>query len=405
MPFSNDPDPDAGGGFGLLDLDEDSEGGFGLIGDEPDASQGFGQIIIGSSESDHEFSSRVSSEKDMKLLRVMAKSGFHFAELEDQSLYMENSGMSNIKGFSGPIDLALIIGNDGRLDSLIYQGSSETKSYLKKMNSAGYFNQYSGLELDRKHTLDAVSGATITSVAVARTVNELYQESLLVFPSRTSHRAGSFSVEAKLSKIWILNLTILSLIFALMSFRKTRKKPLILIISLVSVAWLGFYMNASFTCLLFVQAFVNQGLSVFTIAYIGLALASAIWFNNSYCKYICPYGNAQRLMLKISPFRKKSFILKNRQLKYIRYTVALGMITGYLAGLDMLSRYELFPHLFGMQISKLMFWISLATVLISLLVPNLWCRAMCPTGCVLDVIADLGENKIAKKHLITNHNT
>lgn len=395
-------DPDALGGFGLLDLEEETEGGFGMIGAKPGTTQGFGQICIGSSESDSEFSSRISNDLGVDPLRVSSKSGFLFAELEDFSLYMENNGMSNVKGFNGPIDLALVMGNDGKMDSLIYKGSSETPFYLRKMSTAGYFTQYTGLELDRSHTLDAVSGATISSVAVARAVNELYWASFEAFPSRGT---GSFLVEAKLSRIWILNLALLVIMFLAMSLRKFRRKPVILIVSLVSLAWLGFYLNSSFTFLLFIQAFASRGLSVFTIAYIGLVLVSAIWFRNSYCKHVCPYGNAQRLVQKISPFPKKQFFLTNRQLRLIRYAVAVFIIAGYLAGLDILSRYELFPHLFGEELSSVMFWVSLGMVLISLRVPNLWCRALCPTGCVLDTVSDLAEKRFKSDSYKSIHKT
>lgn len=398
--IGEDTPNDIAGKYGSLDLNETKTHGYGYIKNTHKEKTGFGQIEFENRLNDSAFVNRLKSRFTTDDIKVYSTSGISYALINGKQIYIENRGVTEINGFNGKINLAMVVNTEGVVDSVIYLSSEETPSYINKIVKTGYFNQYSNLQTSKQHTIDAVAGATITSVATAKAVNEIFvlaQHKIL-----NDYLTGNFSnfnVVAKLNKKWIVNLILLIAVFGLLSFKKFRKKKMLIAISLFTVVWLGFYLNASFTYLLFIKSFTTTGLSVFTIAYILLTLGSTIWFKNTYCKYICPFGNAQRLMFRISPFKKQKTIIKNKHLKIARYVISIFVIVGYLSGFEILSEYELFPYLFSLNTFSVLFGISVLMLLISMRIPNLWCRALCPTGCILDMVSDISENRFLIKKL------
>jgi NosR/NirI family nitrous oxide reductase transcriptional regulator len=84
--------------------------------------------------------------------------------------------------------------------------------------------------------------------------------------------------------------------------------------------------------------------------------------------------------------------VSNRLLGVVRLAIALALGLGILTGLRDWGSFEPFPDLFGVELlDSPWFWLSLAVVLASAFVPMLWCRALCPTGAVLDTITQLAR--------------
>lgn len=381
--------------FGNIDTEENKARGYGYIKSKAKNKESFGTIEFDNKLNDSLFIKRVKLKFNSNNIKFYNNSGIAYALVDGKQIYIENTNITQIIGFNDVINLALIINLEGNIDSVIYLSSNETQSYINTIIRSGYFNQYSNLPSNKAAVIDAVSGATITSVATAKAVNEIYKlaEDEILSDYLTGNYTD-FSITAQLNKIWILNLGILILLFAILLFKRFRKRKIFTAISLFTVVWLGFYLNASFTYLLFIKAFTVSSLSIFSITYILMVLASTVWTKNTYCKHICPFGNAQKLMFKISPFKKSKAIFKNKQLKLIRYSISIIVIIGYLSGIEILSEYELFPYFFSVNTSYLIFGISVLVMLISMRIPNLWCRALCPTGCVLDTISDVSDNKL-----------
>ncbi len=310
-------------------------------------------------------------------------------------LYLENTGLNkNVKGYAGPIDIGMTVGMDGRIRNVRHLRSLETTSYLRDIEQAGFYTQFEGMPLDgRSYEVDFVSGASLTSEGIARSVTKLVsvaRESPLEVYVDT--QATGFDVKAVLPDTWILSAALIGTLFLLVRFRKVRQsKALSLGISILSVLYLGFYLNNSFTYVTFLQPFLGTGWSWLLGAYATMVLASAIWDGNSYCRYVCPYGNVQRLLVRFVPFRGK-LPVSNRVLDAIRWLIALALCIGIVSGLRDWASFELFPDLFGVEIlDSPWFWLSLAVVLTSTYFPMLWCRTLCPTGTVLDGIALLSR--------------
>lgn len=324
----------------------------------------------------------------------------YYAEERDQDgklvqLYLENTGLNKeVKGYAGPIDIGMTIGMDGRIRSVRHLRSLETTSYLRDIEKAGFYAQFEGIPLDgESYKVDFISGASLTSEGIARSVSKLVsvaRESPLEVYVDT--QATGFDVKAVPPSTWILNAALIAALFLVVRFKKVRQsKILSLSIGAFSALYLGFYLNNSFTYVTYLQPFLGTGWSYLLAAYATLVLAAAIWDGNSYCRYVCPYGNVQRFLMRIMPFRGR-LPVSNRVLDLVRWAITIALSIGIIAGFRDWSSYELFPDLFGIEVlDSPWFWLSLAVVLTSAYFPMLWCRMLCPTGAVLDGVAFLAR--------------
>jgi NosR/NirI family nitrous oxide reductase transcriptional regulator len=319
-----------------------------------------------------------------------------------RELYLENTGLNKrIKGYAGPIDVSMTVGLDGTIQRVTYLRSAETTSYLKDIESAGFYEEFEGIPLDgESYQIDALTGATLTTEAIARSVSSLVsigRESPLEIYIDTE--PAGFVVKAELPATWIIDAALITLIFVLVWIKGIRRsKRLIQGIGILTVLYLGFYLNNSFTYVTFLQPFMGSGWSYMLGIYAGLVLISAIWDGNSYCRYICPYGNVQHLLLKFGPKIRGKLPISTRVGHAIRWLLTAVLIVAIFMGLKDWGSYELFPDLFGMEVLESgWFWLSAGIILISAYYPMLWCRVLCPTGAVLDTIADIARPGKARK--------
>jgi NosR/NirI family nitrous oxide reductase transcriptional regulator len=315
-------------------------------------------------------------------------------------LHMENTGLNkNVKGYAGPIDIGMIVGMDGKIRSIRHLRSMETTSYLADIEKAGFYAQFENMPLDGKsYEVDFVSGASLTSEGIARSVSKLVsiaRESPLEVYVDT--QATGFDVKAVPPRTWILHAVLIAALFAGVRFRRVRQsRRLSLALAVSSIVYLGFYANNSFTYVTYLQPFLGTGWSYLLGAYAAMVLAGAIWDGNSYCRHVCPYGNVQRLLTRIMPFRGK-LPVSNRILGGLRWAITIALCIGIISGLRDWASYELFPDLFGIEIlDSMWFWLSLAVVMASAYYPMLWCRMLCPTGAILDGVASVARTRKAR---------
>ncbi|GAA4845649.1 FMN-binding protein [Algivirga pacifica] len=333
---------------------------------------------------------------------VMQQEEFCFAEIYEKgrlvNLYVENYAHNKVQGYAGPIYVGAFLDLRGEIEEVRYLTSKETESYLRKISRSGYYEQYKGIALEEESAqVDAISGATITTKAVAESVTDMigvYAPHLDVY---YASGLDAFLVKAELTYIWIIHLLFMVLIVLLTSLPQIKKtKRMRLWIALASLGYLGFTLNSSFTYITYLQPFMGTELSLFMAGYALLTLLGAIWGKNIYCIYICPFGAAQIISLRYSPFKNKKLIITNKQAEYIRYGLTLVLIAGFVMGYRDFGSFELFPDLFGLDYTSYWFFLAVFFVVISMRFPMLWCRVTCPTGCVLDTLQKISEASKSK---------
>ncbi|GAB4254808.1 MAG: hypothetical protein Kow0079_11320 [Vicingaceae bacterium] len=310
-----------------------------------------------------------------------------------QYIYLEtNELLEHIKGYAGPIKIGVLINKNGLLEQVKHISSKETESYLWKIKNKGYYQQYNTVSIDKgEQIVDAVSGATLTSQAISKTVSELIN---YIYPNPLDTYVDvdgfkNFEVEAKLNKLWILHICIICLIFLYgLNKRLKKSKRQVIILSILSVIYIGFFLNNSFTYITFLHPFFGTSVSMFTGLYALMVLLGAIWGKNTYCKYVCPFGNIQRIIIHINPLKtSRKFFISNLWTNRIRGSITIILLTGVLLGLRSWSNFELYPDLFGLSVFSVWFVVAVITVLSTMVYPMIWCRLLCPTGSILDTIS------------------
>lgn len=371
---------------------------FGIIGDarnNPGLAPEVGQQVL-------EHARRLARDPDRVVLKTALD--LYYAEEQDDSgkpvqLYFQNTGLNkNVKGYAGPIDIGVAVGMDGRIRSVEHVFSMETTSYLNDIKKAGYYERFQSIPLDGEtHAVDIVTGASLTTEGIARSVSDLVsiaRESPLEIYLDTA--AAGFEIEPVLPITWIIDAILIAALFVIAYSKVIRRSAkLSLGFGIISIAYLGFYLNNSFTYVTYTQPFLGISWTYVLGIYAALVMLSAIWDANSYCRHICPYGNMQRLVMRYMPRHGKLKIPK-RALEGIRWAITVTLLIGIAMGLRDWGSFELFPDLFGFEVATSpWFWLSAGAILVSAYYPMIWCRALCPTGAVLDGVTLLARTRKA----------
>lgn len=397
-----------------INSEEEHFFGHGLILDKKEEPKHYG--MLANSHNNPGLSQEVASNllshakqfsNDTINVRLLPSINMYYATIKDdegnvKQIYIESTEIiKNIRGYAGDINVGVMLNKNGSIASVHHISSKETESYLQKIKNAGFYEQFEQVSLTKGHQeIDAVSGATITSEAMAKTVSALVHEGspepITNYVELNS--VNTFNIEAQLNKMWILHIAV---IFSMLLYgfqkRIKKSKRQVLILSGLSVVYIGFFLNNSFTYISFIHPFVGTSVSSLIGLYCLMVLLGAIWGKNTYCKYVCPFGNIQRLLNHISPIKKHKFFLSNKWIKRIRAAIAIILFAGVLLGLRSWSNFELFPDLFGLQLLSVWFLVAVISVVATMIYPMIWCRLLCPTGSLLDGISDLMNYKRIKK--------
>lgn len=328
-----------------------------------------------------------------------------------------------IYGYNSITPLNIYLDSDDKIIEVELCENKESRGFINKIVGSGYLESWDGLtpEEAAKHHVDAVSGCTFSSVAIA--------QSLQTRMSQLSRQKSGSSLDWKLllRQICVLIVTVLALICYFMPKTQLVKdaesqrhrvvklfnfKTLRTITLLLSVAILGFWTNSLLSLALFCN-WLSNGVSLslqlplLIVAVLAIALP---WFTKKsfYCQYLCPFGAAQEFAGKIRQRsidnRQQSlgFKAKDKRLKakdesnikakvykffgVFRKVVLLALLVIFALGVGLdLSVVEPFP-VFNYQSIGFGAAIFAAVILVSsIFIKKPWCNYLCPTGTLLRI--------------------
>lgn len=307
-------------------------------------------------------------------------------------LYFETGGITpDIRGFGGPMQLGIAIDSDGRLVQVKMVHSRETPAYLQLLDRHQFYEQFINIDINGgSHTIDGVTGATVSSEAIARTVNEsvdriadsilgsyLPVEKTHIFRIKTGHSIGWY-----LYGFIIFTLFLLASRANWMRFTWFRRG-----IRVMAILLIGFWYNGSITYTILLTPFLGAHLPMMGGLVILLALLFSSGGKNVYCNHLCPYGNSQKVISAIFPGLRLPHPMGRVASNRIRLTVTAIFSTGILIGYQEWTLAEPFPYLFSAPgVDQAFYWIAILFFLLSIPYPTFWCRTACPTGAVLDLV-------------------
>ncbi len=324
------------------------------------------------------------ADQKREWIPVLGPAGEHLGAIAVTSPYSDD-----VIGYAGPTPLLIAVNPDGVIESVVLLNNRETPEYVRQIIDAGFMRQWTGSSwrevAHEPLKVDAVSGATITSVAIAETLG---QRLSLMDPDAPVRPPPSFI--QRIGPIDIAVLAVAALGFALgllhgRTPRWARQAQLglsflvlgVIAASMLSMALLGGWVT-------------NWNLtgppSLAIVA--GAAISSSVVLRkNFYCHFICPFGALQELLFRAIPFKVKIGRGWHRGLRYVRYFVltfaGFSLILGLGVDLNDLEPFSAFrPRLAGLAALL----IGAAALVLSPALHRPWCNYGCGTGALLDTL-------------------
>lgn len=320
-----------------------------------------------------------------------------------------------IYGYNSVTPLNIYLDSCDKIVEVEMCENRESRGFVNKVINSGFLDSWDGLTVEEaaKHHVDAVSGSTFSSTAMAQSLQT--RMSLL---SQKKTRLYSWDWNLFIRQVCVLIVTVLATICFFMPKPKKYKNSeswglgdlvtLRRISLLLSIAILGFWTNSLLSLSLFCNWLTNGvslaiQLPILIIAVLSIILP-LVTKKAFYCQYLCPFGAAQEFAgfikakdkslkakdkgLKAKDESQKSSSIKANIYKVfsvLRKVILLSLLIIFALGVGLdLSVVEPFP-IFNYQ--SIGFGVAIfATVILilSIFIKKPWCNYLCPTGTLLE---------------------
>jgi Na+-translocating ferredoxin:NAD+ oxidoreductase RnfG subunit len=312
-----------------------------------------------------------------------------------------------VQGYGGPLGVLVTADAKGRIRRVAFLEHSETPSYVEAADD--FFSALEGRSLlepievrsslpglepsdtDRRdpssaQSVDAITGATVTSRAVARALEAsglLLAEPIFGRPYAGDGRAGQLGEPRHL--YLAASLLLLPAVF-LFGGRWLRRAWLTLH-ALVGGLWLGVQLS-TVQVLAWLRLEPETSLLTFT-GLLAAVVALAALVGPLYCGYLCPAGALQELLGHAGRARRLAAEL-DRLARFVKYVLLAALVTGSLAfGSQAILRLDLLRELWAEERSAMGIALLALVAAGSLLAPRFGCRYLCPTGALLNLLGKL----------------
>jgi len=243
--------------------------------------------------------------------------------------------------------------------------------------------------------------ALLTALLVLTGVQTLRAADLFPTPAFSNHPIPQAQTPAPRASWYdYLDLAFLMAAMAAASLLavKVRSRKGLFLLSVVSLAWLGFWRKG---CVCPIGAIQNVTQALFDTDYVAgglviaifvLPLVFTLFFGRSFCSSVCPLGAVQELVA-VRPIQVPTWI--DHALGLLAY-VYLGAAVLFAAtgSAWIICRYDPFVGLFRMTSSATMLALSAAFLGVGLFIGRPYCRWLCPYGAILALLS-----RVSWRHL------
>lgn len=301
---------------------------------------------------------------------------------------------ADISGYAGAVPLEVVVRHDTVI-AVEALPNVETPQFFNRVVSAGLLDRWNGLPLSQAAAIevDAVSGATYSSRAVIANLRRALTHYADVQAADESSSSWSWSLLAAL---------VVALLGALLPLW-VHRRPVRIVLLLLNVVVLGLW-TGSFISYTLLVGIASGGISLLsgltTIVLLFVAFVyPLLGHQGHYCAHLCPLGSLQELAGLCNPHRKlrlsdrlTKVLTLLRQLLFVAL-MASALLGGWFAWMD----YELFAAFFIRSASVWMLAAAALTVVLSVFVPRPYCRFLCPTGLLMQLLTPPAKQNISKQ--------
>lgn len=322
----------------------------------------------------------------------------------DGDLFIGRDGEGDIVGFAalgeapgygGPLEVLVGVSPDGAISGVMIVTQRESPGFFRLIENNNFIQQFDGSTvrdpLAVGADLDAVSGATISSEGLARSVQGAARliaqrglemslppvrrqiefglpEGLLLLLFAAGYVGHKVRIGAWKRRVrW--GTLLAGMIF--LGFVYTLPLTMTMIVSLLSGFWPDWQSN------LYWYLLVG-----------GILFATTVDGKNPYCNWFCPFGAAQECLATLSGAKLYRPRDLNRALKWVQRLLALSAIVlGLLLRRPGVSSYEPFATLFDFRGLGLEWAFLILVLLVSLLMYRPFCNYLCPLDAVVEFVA------------------
>ncbi len=314
---------------------------------------------------------------------------------------------SGIKGYGGPLNLAILLREDGLVDRVRLLESRETPSYVEGIG-AWLSASFEGRDVRQDfllagrgdarfgddHVVDVLTGATVTSRAAVGTVNEAKNAAarLLGIQVEASFGPSPWPAYFQPSVIALLVALVLSLIVDIWGQPRQSPWPRRALLALNLVLG-GVVFNTQLSTehlvrLMRMDLPSLDNAELFVL--MGGAGILAVTVGPLYCSSVCPFGAAQEL-LSLFGLGVRPSLATEMKARYLRFVVLAVVVAGWmLTGSRSLAAADPLVHAFSGRLAGPMLLLVVVVGLLSLFSFRFWCRTFCPVGALLSLGGRVG---------------
>ena len=295
------------------------------------------------------------------------------------------------QGWGGPLTATIWIAPDETIHNVVILSHKETPSFFQQLKGNGFFGQFSNRsiteDLKVNGGIDAVSGATISSMAVAKAVRlgaQRVATEVHGHPHKKEPEAWNIGKDEGI--LFALFAVVIGCLLA--RFMKAR-----LFVLAFCILFLGIHMNrpislSSLASILLGYLPPLHGQPFWWVLTGGVLLITPIMGKNVYCYWMCPFGGLQELLTKTGgiAFRvnpRITRVIKKLPLFFLWIALMIVFITRNPA----MGAYEPFATLFSLHGSSVQWYLVTVALFGAFLIPRFWCRFFCPVGALLNRMA------------------
>jgi NosR/NirI family transcriptional regulator, nitrous oxide reductase regulator len=298
-------------------------------------------------------------------------------------------------GYQGPTETRLAIGLDGSIVGIAITDSYDNEPYVGYVRGDAWFakilkkysiEQWSTIDIE-KERIEGVSGATMTSMAIANGVSAAakYYKSHL--------RAAKANQADRVAGVWrgmgTIAMVVLGLILGLTSLRG--KTYVRVAFQVLVVVFLGL-INGDLLSMAMLNGWAQSGipwqnaigLVALTTAAVVLPIAAR---TNIYCSHLCPHGAVQQLLPRCWKTKSPISPWLSRALLWIRpLLITWIVLVSFLHWPFTLVDIEPFDAYSWRAAAWPTILVAVVGIVASLKIPMGYCRYGCATGALLQYL-------------------
>lgn len=294
-----------------------------------------------------------------------------------------------VMGYQGPTDSLIVFGTDGRTRGVVLRSSYDNEPYVGYVRQdSGFWSLFEGQTLEQlaklnphEAEIEGVSGATMTSMAVANGLPKAAQHAL----DRREPTAGRVSVH----DVGTVAVVLFGLALSVSSWRSHRR--LRIVFQLTLVLYLGF-MNGDLLSQALLVGWAQSGIPWsrapgLVVLSLAALLVPVVSRRQPYCQQICPFGAAQQMIrhVRIGQWTLPPWL--TRMLSWIPSGLLGVVVWAAMTHADVnLASLEPFDAFVFWIAGGAALTIAVVGLAVSLFVPMAYCRFGCPTGALLNFL-------------------